>query len=237
MTADSEGSSTNRPRWKRAFMFLVGGVFCALIGTAILLACLPVSDFTAPSPNEGLDRRARQFEQTFASEMTRVRGSNTPWAIRIREDDLNAWFWTRLPNWVAHFDGSDSTGAQPFLQAALEPDRIRLMSQSMALAFVPVVDQRTTLIQPGRGSALGRLPLPSGIFHWSASAIDFKGLSSAVLGVELPDQESGSASQDTGGSDGIVLPALFPLGDGRSVELLEIQMDDQQMVLVFQTRR
>ena len=53
----------------------------------------------------------------------------------------------------------------------------------------------------------------------------------------MPDQESGAASQDAGGSDGIVLPALFPLGDGRSVELLEIQMDDQQMVLVFQTRR
>ena len=235
MTNGTGASPQDRLPVKRRVVLGVCGVFVAVVGFTVILACLPVSDFTAPSTTEKLDRRARQFEQSFASEVTRGRDLNTPWAIRIREGDLNAWFWIRLPNWVAHLHGSDSAGAQPFLQAGLEHDRVRLMSESMALAFVPTIHERSTILQPASGSSLGRLPVPPVLFRWSASAIDLTQLTEAVMGGGLPSDQSVSESDLDDRPDGIDLPSLFPLGDGRRVELLEIQMDDQQLILIFQT--
>ena len=105
----------------------------------------------------------------------------------------------------------------------------------MVLSIVPAVHERSTLIQPGRGSALGRLPLPPAFFKWTASAIDFPGLTNAVTGGERWQGAPASETRATDTAGSLVMPALFPLGDGRSVELLEIQMDEQQLVLVFQT--
>ena len=83
MTNGTGASSQDRLPVKRRVVLLVCGVLVAVVGITVILACLPVSDFTAPSTTEELDRRARQFEQSFASEVTRVRDLNTPWAIRM----------------------------------------------------------------------------------------------------------------------------------------------------------
>lgn len=235
MNRAARSTSRGRLLRRRGVLVLLVIVTSVVLALLVLLACLPVREFTTPTSDEASDRRARQFENRFVSELTRVRGVESPWAIRVRQDDLNAWFWNRLPHWAAHLDGSDSAAAEPFLQAALEPDRIRLMSESMVLSIVPAVHERSTLIQPGRGSALGRLPLPPVFFQWTASAIDFPGLTNAVTGGGRGEGASASETRSTDTAGSLVMPALFPLGDGRSVELLEIRMDDQQLVLVFQT--
>ena len=235
MNRAARSTSRGRLLRRRVALVLLGVGVSGGMALLILLACLPVPEFTAPAPDEAFDRRARQFENRFVSELTRVRPAQSPWAIRVRQDDLNAWFWNRLPDWAAHLDGSDSLAAKPFLQAVLEPDRIRLMSDSMVLSVVPAVHERSTLIQPGRGSALGRLPLPPAFFRWTASAIDFPGLTEVLVSGGRSEGVIVPASGSTATSGGLVMPALFPLGDGRSVELLEIRMDEQQLVLVFQT--
>ena len=119
--------ATNPPpgeglRLTRRFpLILIGLLLVVCFCTLIVLAVLPNSIFVPPAQSsEQIDARARQFERSFAAEFTRVRPSADPWAIRIREQDLNAWLWVRLPDWVAHFEGVDAVAAQPLLQANLE---------------------------------------------------------------------------------------------------------------------
>ena len=91
--------STSRGRLLRrrsVLVLLVSGI-TAVMALLVLLACLPVREFTTPTTDEVSDRLARQFENRFVSELSRVRGVESPWAIRVRQDDLNAWFWNRLP--------------------------------------------------------------------------------------------------------------------------------------------
>ena len=121
MNRAARSTSRGRLLRRRVALVLLGVGVSGGMALLILLACLPVPEFTAPAPDEAFDRRARQFENRFVSELTRVRPAQSPWAIRVRQDDLNAWFWNRLPDWAAHLDGSDSLAAKPFLQAVLEP--------------------------------------------------------------------------------------------------------------------
>lgn len=237
MNASSTPPRREGVRFARLIPLLLGlGCLAACIAV-IVLALLPTPDFSPPvDVDEEFEQRARSFEQSFASEFTRVRPSSDPWGIRIRESDLNAWFWTRFPDWIAHLEGSDAVGADPFLQVELSDDRIRLVTQSVAFAFNPVIDARATVVQSAPGSSFGRLPVPSTLFDWAAAAIDLEQLSTTILGKHFSDQRSGEqVPVNPDAPDGIRLPAHFPLGDGRTVELLEVQMGEGQLVLVFQT--
>ena len=213
-------------------LLLVG--FCSLI----VLAVLPNSTFAPPlESSEQIDARARSFERAFTAEFTRVRPSAEPWGIRVREQDLNAWLWARFPDWVAHFDGVDAVAAHPLLQANLEQGRIQLMTRSLIFAFTPVVEARRTRIHPAHGCALGLLPLPRALFGWTASAIDLDQMSSALAGSEASQRIPAKAEFEETSTSGVSLPAGFFLGDGRTVDLLEVQTDDGALVLVFQTTR
>ena len=203
----------------------------------LLLLCFQVpSAFTAPAPSvtADLDRQARVFEQSFAAQLTRVRDNEDPWAIRVRETDLNAWIWTRLPHWVAHVHGSGAPGSTPSFQASLDPDRIRLMNDTFVLSFRPGVEDGWTRLRPGPGSYLGRLPVPGSLFELLAATLDLELLGQAVAGARaVEDFDEGAPSAPA--PDGPCLQASFPLGDGRVVELLELQLDEGQMVMVFRT--
>ena len=236
MTGETNPSPGKGLRLTRGVPLILICLLVAGFCTLIVLAVLPNSSFAPPGESgDRIDARARQFERSFAAEFTRVRPSTEPWGIRIREEDLNAWLWVRLPDWVAHFEGVDAVAAQPLLQATLEGGRVRLMTRSLVFAFTPVVEAQRTRIQPAQGCSLGLLPLPGVLFGWTASAIDLDQLSSALVGVNDSSQTSAPVELGTTPVPGVSLPASFSLGDGRTVELLEVQTDDGALVLVFQT--
>ena len=90
-----------------------------IAGTVLLVAVLVIGLFLAsavpimhdpPSADDpAVIAVAETFEQNFASELTRVRADQEPWGVRVREDDLNAWLWTRLAPWIAHAHGASAS--------------------------------------------------------------------------------------------------------------------------------
>ena len=48
---------------------------------------------------------AETVEYRVAEELTKVRADEEPWALRVRDEQVNAWLASRLPEWVAHDGG------------------------------------------------------------------------------------------------------------------------------------
>ena len=236
MTRDAEPTRPSQPTSRRPLIV----VFTLVSAGVALVAGLALQQppaYTPPASVEAgdLDRRARAFERSFATQFTLIREPDVPWAIRIRESDLNAWIWTRLPHWIAHVHGSGAPGSSPGLQASLDPGRIRLINDTFVLALRPGVEDGWTRLQPGPGSYLGRLPIPGGLLELLSSSMDLERIGTALTGSTGGDRVAGSRAGRGDPPGGICLETRFPLGDGRIVELLEVRPEERQLVMVFRT--
>jgi hypothetical protein len=210
-------------------MILAGtGILVILLVVGLILVIAVPTIHDPPSSEDlAVIDVAETFEQNFASELTRVRPDQEPWGVRIREDDLNAWLWTRLPAWIAHARGASAFGAEPMLQVRVNRDRIMLSTDSVAVAFEPRVLDEQVQIRSTSGSTIGRLPLPQFMFDQLIESIPLFDLGDSLL-----DGEHGGLLRKP---DAWVLPTRFGLHDGRRLELLEIQLDEGEAVLVFRT--
>ena len=237
MTRDAE--PTRPPQSSSRRLPLIVGFTLVSAGMALVggLALQQPPAYTPPTPQEGgeLDRRARAFERSFATQFTLIRETDEPWAIRVRESDLNAWIWIRLPHWIAHVHGSGAPGSSPGLQASLDPGRIRLINDSFVLSFRPGVEDGWTRLQPGPGSYLGRLPIPGGLLELLSSSMGLEGIGAVLTGSTGGDGAGGTRAGRGGTPGGICFETRFPLGDGRVVELLEVRPEERQLVMVFRT--
>ena len=217
-------------RRRGCFPLILTGILLFVVFLVVglsLVNAVPVSHEPPSAEDPAVVEVAGMFEQNFVSEVTRVRPDQEPWGVRIREDDLNAWLWTRLPAWIAHVHGPAAFGAEPMLQARVRFDRIMITTDSIAIAFEPrVVDQRVQ-IQSTSGSTIGRLPLPAIMFDRLIDSIPLPGLGDSLL--------NGVEGGLTRKPEGWILPNRFDLHDGRQIELLEIQLDQGEAVLVFRT--
>ena len=237
MTRDAEPTRPAQPTSRRlplivGFVLLCAGA--ALVG-GLALQRPPAYAPPAPVEEPDLDRRARAFERSFAAQFTLIRESDDPWAIRVRESDLNAWIWIRLPHWIAHVHGSGAPGSLPGLQASLDPGRIRLINDRFVLAFSPGVEDGWTRLQPGPGSYLGRLPIPGGLLELLSNSMDLELIGAALTGSSGGDRIDATRAGRGDPPGGICLETRFPLGDGRIVELLEVRPEERQLVMVFRT--
>ena len=191
-----------------------------LVAMTILIGSTPPS-FHSPRPSllESAPERARLFERTFVSELTRIRQSDVEWGVRIRQDDLNAWLWIRLPQWASHL-GADELSAFGAMQSILAPDRMRLTSSAGVFSFEPHVEKDALNLHPRPGSSLGRLPVPGTLVRLIDRGFEFGRMLGSFGGIT---------------SQGDALPARYLLGDGRIVELLEARLGEEELVLVFRT--
>ena len=176
-------------------------------------------------------RQARQLRpprRNLAAELTRVREDEAPWGVRIREDSLNDWLWFRLPDWIAHLEGEEAPGTKSMLQARITPESIRLSTDRLVVSLRPRVEDGTLVLVPASGTRIGRLPVPTALFRGFVDSIDLDALLERLPASEGPAPEAAGA---------VRLGATFPLGDGRAVELLEVQLQSSEAVLVFRTVR
>ncbi len=195
----------------------------------LVLATRKPADFDPPrSGDPVVVDRANLFEQSFASEVTLVRENPVPWAVRLREEDVNAWLWVRLPAWVAHFEGSNAFGADSMLQVRFLSDRVLLCTDRITLVFTPRIDDQGLRLSAASGAALGRLPLPATLLDAVAGSIDLESLLGSMAG-----DRDGSLIDRQGGA--WRLPNRITLVDGRVVELLEVRLEEGEVVLVLQT--
>ena len=193
----------------------------------VLINAVPVIHDPPSAEDPAVIEVAGVFEQNFASEVTRVRPDQAPWGVRIREEDLDAWLWTRLPAWIAHSAGTTAFGAEPLLQARITPDRVMLSTDSFVVAFDPRVVEQRVEIRSSSGSAIGRLPLPTVMFDRLVRSMPL-----VEFGGSTFDGNDGGLTR---GPEAWDLPNRFDLHDGRRIELLEIQLDQGEAVLVFRT--
>lgn len=214
-----------------------------IAGTVLLVSLLVIGLFLAsavptihdpPSADDpAVIAVAETFEQNFASELTRVRPDQEPWGVRVREEDLNAWLWTRLGPWIAHAHGTSAFGSEPMLQAHVSVDRVVLSTESVTVAFDPRVVDQELQIRSTSGTALGRLPLPGFIFELLIDSSPLTGLGDSLL--DGAGEDGGEDGELLRKPYGWVLPNRYELHDGRRIELLEIQLDEDEAILVFRT--
>jgi hypothetical protein len=168
--------------------------------------------------------RAEAFEQGCVGEIHRVRESADPWAIRIREADVNAWLGARLGKWCRHVGVPEIGPAQVrfgegTIEVALEAPGL----PSVAVArFAPRVEVESERLLAGlEGMALGRLPLTA----LTRSA--FAAVAQSLLGAE---GEIGTAARLL--SDESIDPT-FELADGRMLRIRDLEVRDGELVVEF----
>lgn len=216
---------------RRLVKLLVLGLFVALalaIGAGFWSARTPPAWFKPPVASEAVKERGWTVERRLAEEFSKIRTEDPVWAIRVSEEDLNAWLADRLRPWVEH------RGTWP---AAIGAAQVRLAEGRLSLA-VELVDlgsvavlEAEPIASPEDGSVplrwtsagFGRLRLP-----WPDARVR-----DAVLGRLVGD--SGGQAELAALLEGLSLPGAFDLPDGRRISLLDAEIGDGEAVVGFVT--
>lgn len=209
----------------RSLLWAAGTLLCA--AAVVIVVQLRPPAWWAPSPtvDDALERLGERFEQGWASEVSRVRPDTAPWAVRIGEDEVNAWLTARLPLWCAH------VGVEPVgdVRVHFGPDTIEVAAMLPDLPALVVASLRPSVsggrLDPGLGTTcLGRLPVPF-----------------------LTEGAMRTALEQLGSGDGdlraILLPALhgesvdatFELADRRRVRLRDVEVREGELLMEFET--
>jgi hypothetical protein len=210
---------------------MVVAFLCIILGVSLILTRFVPEGHQPPSADDPLVlERARLFEQNFASELSRVRADEDPWAVRVREADLDAWLWVRFPAWVAHLRGEEAFGAASMFQMQLDPGRVVLTTDDVSVALHPTMADGVVRIRATSGSTIGRLPVPAFMVDRLVRSVELGVIGSALV----TDTRGGALEREDGEW---VVPARHRLVDDRQVELLEIRLDEGELVLVLRTLR
>jgi hypothetical protein len=240
-------------------------LFAALLllaGAAWMLARQPPTWWSPPAADDaGAMALAESLERRLMEEISRVRPDESPWAVRLSEAQLNAWLALRLPRWIAHagervrvesqvhlVDGGIEIAVRPLDEAGGdEPSRASIG----VLRLVP--ELRDGALVLGIGSAgIGRLSLPGvsvGATGGAARELAMQTAESLFRSMLSEEEEPGGAGPGAGGPGagdpvdlaailrGQPVPPRWPLGDGRSVELLDIELRPGAVIVQCATRR
>lgn len=179
-----------------------------------------------PAVGPEVEARAGHFEQACVSELHRIRDGAEPWAVRIRESDVNAWLATRLDAWCRHVE-IDPIGQ---IEVRFSSGRCEIAARIQGVPSVAVVPLapviRDDRLEPGLGSLrVGRLPVP---FLVDA------GVDALIESFESEDGEDLRAVL-VPLLRGEGVPAKFGLVDGRTVRLRDIELRDDELLLQFET--
>ncbi len=211
---------TAHARWFRRRLLAVAwvvGAASVLVGLALVLSYRPPSWWIDPIALAGnpdsLDRGSA-LEQHIAATVSRVRLGGERWVLRIRDSDINAWLAARGPLWTAH----DPSLPWPMAGAATQVRFVdgtatvaievggRIWSGSCAIS----VAAGEISMSPQSG-AIGQLPVP-----WGAN-----------LALGFLEGE---------GAQTLRLPRTFALGDGRTVEVLRVDLVSEAIEVECVTR-
>ena len=196
-----------------AMATLGGALFCAVV-----IALIPPT--STGSIAQDAVRRAELLEQGIAAQVRKVRPDDAPWAISIEVDDVNAWLSTRLPKWIAHDTALKDLEDATRLVLSANREGVGVVSPlgpfAISVVLQPSVNDARALRRlqlQGVHAAVGRLPLPF-VGEW---------LLTRALTPALHTQVT----------DGVAVS--FRLGDGRVVELLDVETSDGKISLQFRT--
>ncbi|MDZ4829232.1 MAG: hypothetical protein SGJ09_03420 [Phycisphaerae bacterium] len=215
---------TGRCRRRIGWALLFVTALTVIAGVALLRTPSWWSPVAAENP--AALEAGENFENACISESHRVRPENQPWAVRVRDAEVNAWLATRLPKWVEHLGALRPGAAQVrFTEGTIElATEIAGLPSIASLRIAPVVANGA--ISLGRQRvAVGRFPLPV------AHSLVIAPLVRSLGGSDAPD-ELQLAIALLGGQ---AIKAEFELADGRVVRVRDIEVHDGEMLLEFET--
>lgn len=214
-----------RRRRLRSLLLAAGTLLCAA-AVVILVQLRPPAWWTpSPTVDDALDRVGERFEQGWASEISRIRPDTAPWAVRVGEDEVNAWLTARLPLWCAH------VGVEPIgdVRVHLADEVIEVAAMLPDLPALVVASLRPTVtggrLDPGLGTTcLGRLPVPFLTEGAMRSAVEQLGSGDDDLRAVLLPALRGES-----------VDATFELVDHRRVRLRDIEVREGELLMEFET--
>ena len=168
-----------------------------------------------------------RFENACINEAHRVRAGDQPWAVRVRDDDVNAWLATRLPRWMEHAGATGIVIAQVrFREGAI--DIAADVPEVPSVAIVTIVPSLTNdeLAADRVSVAIGHLPLPF------AQRMVIEPLMHLLGGDDAPYEFKLAAAILNGKG----ISAEFKLGDGRTLRLRDLELHEGEMLLEFETK-
>ena len=228
MTDDPDGpdeprgeasTSTRRPRWRTPLIVLV----TASVILWVLVLRPPSWWSAAGDTSPEAAARGVGFENAMVREVTLVREGEDPWGFVVTDEDVNAWLANRLEGWLT------SRGADEALAVAGDP-RLRLVPGGVEIGvaapfagvvvarFDVAIDGEDLVVVPS-GGGLGVVPIGAGPL---SAGLEI--LAGAVEGIEH-DPESG----------GLRLRREFPLADGRTVRLDDLELVGGELAVRFRT--
>jgi hypothetical protein len=123
----------------RTIRIVIGIVF-VLLAVALALwwmAASPPRWYHPPDPHDAeANELAGLVEHRLAEEIHKIREDDSPWRLRIREEQINAWLATRMPKWLEHEQGMEWPAQLGTPQVRFDPDSI-----SIALPMRPHREQ------------------------------------------------------------------------------------------------
>ncbi|MBC24450.1 MAG: hypothetical protein CMJ32_11115 [Phycisphaerae bacterium] len=174
--------------------------------------------------------QASQFEQGIVSGFQRIRPDQESWAVRIRQEDVNAWLARRLPRWIDHD------------QQLQWPEGVGMPQVSFQDGHVVVAATRRTL---GMDVIIGASIEPSIVngrlsLSWEDGFVGRLSILVIKPTVLVPLIESAigslvSESDPAEFSDPI--DPVIGLADGRQVRIIDIEVVDGSMYVQCRTSR
>lgn len=147
---------------------------CMLVGVLWWLTWTPPRWYQPPESHDtSANELGALVERRLAEEIHAIRETDTRWQLRIRDEQINAWLATRMPQWLEHERGMAWPSELGTPQVRFDQDRIS-MTVPVRLNQPSETNRRrrpiTLTVRPHlRGDALhvtltdiriGRLPLP-----------------------------------------------------------------------------
>lgn len=197
---------------------LIAALAIVMVATGALwwLGSSPPLWWSPPAASDSdADRRARELEANLTAEIHRIRPADERWAVALRDEDVNAWLAIRLPAW-RDFDASIPWPPDAGLaQVRFLPGQVQVAIDREGTIWSAVVEPAVAADRvacPPTHGGVGALPIPYG----------------ASLALDLLQGGTDAAARGS--------PRTFRLGDGRTVEITDIEVREGELLLQFVTR-
>ena len=217
-----------------AFILIVLGIVCGWLWWAV--ESDPVW-WQPPDPtSQAVADLGHGTEQFVLEQIHKPREVDDRWRIRLLNDQMNAWLAVNLPAWFSHETGDDWPEEVSFPTVSAEESGFNLGfrvpekfgDRVIGLQVLPsIVEEDGRLKLELTKASLGRAPLPAPRMILDLIRERFKD--------EIDDQALDVIAGIVFGDE--TLDPQLELTDGRLVELINIELEEDALVLTCRTLR
>ena len=184
---------------------------------------------------------AERVEYGLVEAYHKIRPEGDPWQVKVRDEEVNAWLATRMPEWIAHDEQTEWPSEFGTPQIDIGPEGINVAVEvQLGDRKQVLVSRLTPQFSDGQMQfkidrvGLGRLAIPGVAATKLLNMVD-EIAPGGVLDADIAQKLMSKAGGMGGMSDADGLSPDLELGDGRIVELLNMRLQDGAIDLTNRT--